>query len=602
MQWFLIGFLPLCQAAGVSGVVRGTEGEPLEGVTVLAYDLRLGYASATTNSTGEYSIAALPEGYYRLRAMPPDVMNRVERYWPADITFCMGELVPLDADEMVEGVDFSLPTGAVLQGRLLGADGEPLGGAEIEAEALDGEAVGLERDATTAEDGSFQLLGLQATATTGTSYVLSVKAEDYPAQLYGGVYDEEDATPVVAVDGEIVDLGEWGLLGGIVVSGQVTGPDGPVEGAAVHVYSEGQVVTEVADEEGGYQAWGLPPGSVLPWCSADGLATTYYPDTDRPEGFIDAFEEGQEVEGADMWMVDEAVFQGRLLGDGDLSAATVLLYNDENTVGWGIGLDADGSFALDSLHGGDYTLFLYASDEGYLDDYVRDEEGEVQVFHVVGEQVNASQDVELPLGATLVGTVVDDLGQPVHGAYVYATETETGEVDVASTDSDGDYELAGLPAGVYQIKARYSPYCDADPGWVTVYWSGTVNELLAGYTGLAGGERYDAFDFVLPIDDDQDEMGDLWEQQYGLDTSRDDSQEDPDGDGYTNLEEYRLGMDPTSASSGADRACGCSAAGRGGWVAWCGALLGLALRRRGSSVPAPARHPHRASAPAGRAA
>ncbi|MBN1390897.1 MAG: hypothetical protein JXA22_09690 [Candidatus Thermoplasmatota archaeon] len=51
------------------------------------------------------------------------------------------------------------------------------------------------------------------------------------------------------------------------------------------------------------------------------------------------------------------------------------------------------------------------------------------------------------------------------------------------------------------------------------------------------------------VDEDLDGMDDLWEYINGLDTSRDDSLSDLDGDGYRNIDEYRAGSDPGDISS-----------------------------------------------------
>jgi pectate lyase len=45
-----------------------------------------------------------------------------------------------------------------------------------------------------------------------------------------------------------------------------------------------------------------------------------------------------------------------------------------------------------------------------------------------------------------------------------------------------------------------------------------------------------------PADTDSDGMPDDWEEDRGLDASADDSSEDPDGDGYTNIEDYINGL------------------------------------------------------------
>ncbi|MBS3778510.1 MAG: hypothetical protein KGY50_04385 [Candidatus Thermoplasmatota archaeon] len=50
------------------------------------------------------------------------------------------------------------------------------------------------------------------------------------------------------------------------------------------------------------------------------------------------------------------------------------------------------------------------------------------------------------------------------------------------------------------------------------------------------------------LDRDNDGMNDVWEQFYGFDpTDPSDAYEDYDGDGYNNLEEFRLGTNPLDA-------------------------------------------------------
>jgi Bacterial TSP3 repeat len=51
-----------------------------------------------------------------------------------------------------------------------------------------------------------------------------------------------------------------------------------------------------------------------------------------------------------------------------------------------------------------------------------------------------------------------------------------------------------------------------------------------------------------PLDNDHDGMPDEWEKKHGLNPNDpSDAAQDRDGDGYTNLEEYLNGTDPTKA-------------------------------------------------------
>ncbi len=54
------------------------------------------------------------------------------------------------------------------------------------------------------------------------------------------------------------------------------------------------------------------------------------------------------------------------------------------------------------------------------------------------------------------------------------------------------------------------------------------------------------------LDSDGDGMPDSWEIDNGLDPYTDDANEDPDGDGLTNLKEYQLGTDPNNPDTDGD--------------------------------------------------
>lgn len=85
----------------------------------------------------------------------------------------------------------------------------------------------------------------------------------------------------------------------------------------------------------------------------------------------------------------------------------------------------------------------------------------------------------------------------------------------------------------------------------TYYW-----KVIPTIAGLEGTCISGTWNFTVTIEDSPDEDGDgmpdSWESIYGLDTERDDSAEDRDIDGLTNLEEYLNGTIPTNNDSDGD--------------------------------------------------
>ena len=60
--------------------------------------------------------------------------------------------------------------------------------------------------------------------------------------------------------------------------------------------------------------------------------------------------------------------------------------------------------------------------------------------------------------ATLAGQTVDATGARLPGVRVTATQTETGLARTATTDAEGRFTFAGLPAGEYGFRAELTGF------------------------------------------------------------------------------------------------------------------------------------------------
>jgi hypothetical protein len=568
---------PAAWAATLSGVLTDEAGDGVVGATVTAYDVRFNYGSATTRNGGAWSIAGLPAGAYRLRFSPPDSSPAVERWWPEDWDYCEADPVELVEDAEIDGLDQALPEGARVTARIVDRRGEGIRGATVAVYGQEERSGAVARVATSGDDGEVEVVGLDSDAGDPALYAFYIAADGWPVQFWGEAYDDDDSTLLSLAIGETDALGDVRLLDGIALSGTVRGPDGPVDGGALYAYSSQQAIAVEIAGDGTWSTTGLPPGDVIVWAEVEGLGTTYYGDTDRPSSSFAVEEEGGSAEGVDLALPEESTFTASFSGDGDVAEVSGLLYNTDHTVGHGVGADDDGVFAIDGLWSGTYELYVSGAEGGFVDGFVTDETGEVQRFEIDGD---AEVEVTLIAGATVTGRLTDDDGRAVYGGYVHALDVAGESVGSAVAEADGTYTLRGVPAGTVTFRASYVAYCERDPGWATTYWDDERAPDAAALVSVSSGQRLEDIDFVLPRDDDHDEMGDAWEVEHGLDPTRDDAAEDADGDGFSNLEEYQLGTDPNLAGGLDLSPCGGCASGRP--MVSPAALLALLARRRRS--------------------
>jgi hypothetical protein len=573
-MWWLATAL----AAELSGSVVTADGEPVVGATVTAYDARFNYASATTRNEGQWSIAGLPSGTYRVRVQPADSDPAADAWLGDTWSVCGSERVALGEGTAASGLVVTLAEGGRVDGRVLDSTGAPIEGARVSVYGDDDRTSLIAREASTDGEGGFTVVGLDASAS-GSPFRLLVEAGGWPNQFLGGSYTESESRGLTVALGGDADAGTLELLDGIEVSGVVEGADGPIADANVTVYSSQQVVVASTDEYGRYVAGGLPPGEVFAWVKASGFATTYYPHADRPGASLLVPDEGGAA-AIDFELPADNPLTLTLSGDGEVGEVSVIVYNDAYTVGRGDGADEDGRVTLPGFWPGEYLVYVFGDDAGFVSGFVGDDGGEPTRYPVDGPTTHA---IELSPAARIEGRVVGDNGAPVYGASVFASEVGGLERVWSDTaDRDGNYAIEGVAPGAVRVDASYYYYCPDDPGWAQTWYLGARAVEGATLVQAVAGEVVEAVDIAMPADDDHDGMGDEWERENGLDPTRNDAGEDPDGDGFTNIEEWVLDTDP----NGSVLAEECGGCGGGGPVSGAALAVGLAVLQRRRNHPA----------------
>jgi uncharacterized protein (DUF2141 family) len=290
-------------ASIVGHVFAADSGRPIRLARVLASspDIPDGGRSALTDETGRYEIAQLPAGRYTVAASKTGF---VAVNFGQSRPLRSGKPFDVRDNQRVQGIDFRLPRGSVISGRVLDQDGEPLVGANVRA-TRERYVQGERRTeptggAMTDDRGMFRIYALapgtyyvSATAQAtdvgarmtfaasnvggGVMSVVESQASDTPAAFtyaptyYPGVPAFSDASPINLPVGQEVSGIDFTLqlVTAARVTGVVIGGAGAAANASVMLVpddSRGTVGANYSgrvERDGSFSILNVPPGRYL---------------------------------------------------------------------------------------------------------------------------------------------------------------------------------------------------------------------------------------------------------------------------------------------------------------------------------------------------
>jgi protocatechuate 3,4-dioxygenase beta subunit len=326
---------------------------------------------------------------------------------------------------ILQGVDFTLESGATVRGQVTGGDGRPVIGALIMI-GTGSMAGNKEGYAQTDGEGRFEITGISrgpkvvaATAEGGlrTTVHLEVEKEEHTVEL---VFEN-----------------------GVEVSGYVTDSTGlPVAGAQVSLsldersiaFSLGELADQ-SDAQGNFLISGVPAGTYRTRATKEGFAAHR-----SREGFEVAVDA---VGGVEIILGKGATLSGQISGleyDAMVRVGITLFGGG----GASVRPDFEGRYRISDVPVGTWTVRAELATEG------RQVEGKITVEEGVSE---ITLDLEFGGGYLLTGTVLQG-GEPLSGASVAISGRSVSWSSRTTTAHDGTFSMGGLEEGTYSLNVR----------------------------------------------------------------------------------------------------------------------------------------------------
>ncbi|MGE3166752.1 MAG: sigma-70 family RNA polymerase sigma factor [Planctomycetota bacterium] len=472
--------LEMARGAELSGVVIAPDGGPVAGamVRVRSADPLTRIDPATTDAMGRFHFLGLPSGTL-------DLVTHAQGYAPQTTRGLKAKVGESTATEIV------LERGAVVFGRIVDPDDEPVAGASV---IFDGKSGDRSFVAPTNEDGSFRFENLAATER----YEAKVRHPDYRHAVIAS-FDAH---------GEI-DLGTTRLSRGAVISGRVVDADSnPVAGTRVSLRSstEDRQFEAIFVELGDIQVSSEIPGSITTDADGNfriaGVEAGDYRLSARANGFASYRGETLSVEG-------DTVIGGVtiVLERGLAITGTVVDPTGNPVPGASVAATtsqplggrtetttlADGTFELTGLS--EPTYNLTAKSPAF---------GSVSIRGVASGQ--SAVTLEFRARASLTGTVVSaTTQQPVEEFEVLLrpVHTEIADFDINAIlaqsmvmpqrfkDPGGVFHRTGLEPGAYTLVVRAQSHAPSQQEIVLAEGVHSMVEILIEQGGVISGRVVD---------------------------------------------------------------------------------------------------------------
>ena len=429
----------------ISGsVTDNTTGLPILGARVGSDSLEHGSGNdAMTDSSGRYTLIGLAPGSHRVWA-DVEGQSYVRAFYKGVINRDDANLVVVNGQEEVEGINLSLRRGASVSGRIVDSEtSSPISDLRLRAKLLDGDDVSW---AESNVDGTYVLLGLP-------EGVLEIT-------INGRGYIEERTRVTIRGQTPIEDF-NLTLSLGASIAGRVFDEDTgfPIANLDVHAVSlpdRSHVAWERTDADGRFTLSGVAPG--LFDVVAEGRG--YVPHQQRVSVL-----DRERVTGLEMGLGAGGTVSGRVTDaatGAPVAGATVRHSWVDTEFGSETVTDEQGRYRITGLGEGRHRLRVEVRGQNYVQQFysgkmLRDR---ADLITIRGQEEISDANFSLIPGAAISGRVVDsETGRPIPGMDLRARLNGDDLAD-STTNNDGVYVLRGIPDGEIEVAARGQGYIE----------------------------------------------------------------------------------------------------------------------------------------------
>lgn len=472
-----IGGLLTCSPGSWTGSPTGyvyswlRDGVPIAGqsadtFTVAGEDAGVSISCDVTASRGgEYEVTGLPSGVYTVDFNPLG-SDYLPQFFSGKPEAAQATPVDVKQGASTGGVDATLATAGSIAGRVTSTSGASLAGLRVCAEAS------YEACARTNANGEYTIgglaMGAYAVHFEGERCEAESCIEAYESQYYDGTTKGKATEVAVAppnttggIDASLVSTGPTGSISG-EVRGEGAGPLAEVEVCAAGQTSNSRGC-ERTDADGEYVIAGLPVGEYT-------LSFAVVRES-KALAYISQWYEGEPSEaeaevvhltpagltGIDATLEDGATIAGKLTSASSgqpVPGAEVCASNDAAIELIGDGRctmsEADGEYEIVGLPSGEYEV---STTRDPSSDLLASSTTDVML---AAKEAKKGVGFSLEAGGSIAGHVTAATnGAPITGMQVcaYGGPEHEQQAGCASTDGNGEYDIAALSADGYAVKA-----------------------------------------------------------------------------------------------------------------------------------------------------